>query len=133
MNEALSHAEAIDLLDSLGCIIDEYMQLYLHLLPKYNFDDQLYNYLYDILYEQLYLVYDIDHDKLIYNIINKALNIYYKYVMPRRSYSNTFITKQKNTLKLTEQLNYLRNIPQPDQRTETWHKFRYNMITASNA
>ena len=133
MSILLSDEEQSDLLDSLGYIIDEYMQLYLHLLAKYNFDEQLYNYLYDILYEQLYLVYDNHLHALIHKSIMKALNIYYKHVMPRRSYSTTFITKQKNTLKLTKQLNYLRNIPQPDQRTETWHKFRYNMITASNA
>ena len=95
MNDLLTNDEQHDLLESLGCIIEHYMHLYLHLLAKYNFDEQLYNYLYDILYEQLYLVYDNHHHALIHSSIMKALNIYYKHVMPRRSYSTTFITKHK--------------------------------------
>ena len=44
MSNLLTNEEQIDLLDSLGCIIEDYMQLYLHLLPKYNFDEQLPNF-----------------------------------------------------------------------------------------
>ena len=95
MNDLLTNDEQTDLLDSLGSIIENYMQANPELLPKYNFDEQLYNYLYDILYEQLYLVYDNQHHVIIHTSIMKALNIYYKHVMPRRSYSTTFITKHK--------------------------------------
>ena len=133
MHTDLSDIEHVDLLESLDCLICEYMDTHLHLLAKYNFDQQLYTYLYDILYEQLFLVYDHHLPSLIHRAIQEALNIYYKHVMPRRSYSKTFITKTLHTNKLRKQIYYLRNIPQPDQRTETWHKFRYNMITASNA
>ena len=133
MHTDLSDIEHVDLLESLDCLICEYMDTHLHLLAKYNFDQQLYTYLYDILYEQLFLVYDHHLSSLIHRAIQEALNIYYKHVMPRRSYSKTFITKTLHTNKLRKQIHYLRNIPQPDQRTETWHKFRYNMITASNA
>ena len=133
MNEQLSENEDNDLLESLDFLIDDYMNCNLDLIAKYNFDEQLYGYLFKILYEQLFLVYDNSLNKLIHNKIQIALNIYYKHVMPRRSYSSTFITKLKDPAKITNQLTYLRNIPQPDQRTETWHKFRYNMITASNA
>jgi putative phage-type endonuclease len=33
---------------------------------------------------------------------------------------------------LKEKLEYLKQIPQPIQRTEEWYKFRHNLITASN-
>ena len=46
MNDVITNDEQADLVESLGCIIENYMQLYLALLPKYNFDEQLYNYLY---------------------------------------------------------------------------------------
>lgn len=133
MQLTLSDNEHADILESLDCLISEYMDKHLYLLAKYNFDQQLYNYLYDILYEQLFLVYDHHLPSLIHRVIQEALNIYYKHVMPRRSYSKTFITKSLHTNDIRKQIHYLRNIPQPDQRTETWHKFRYNMITASNA
>jgi putative phage-type endonuclease len=35
--------------------------------------------------------------------------------------------------KITQKINYLRNIPQPVQRTPEWYQFRHNLITASNA
>ena len=133
MNEQLSENEDNDLLESLDFLIDDYMNCNLDLLAKYNFDEQLYGYLFKILYEQLFLVYDNSLNKLIHTKIMVALNIYYKHVMPRRSYSTTFINKTKYPSQITNQLAYLRNLPQPDQRTEKWHKFRYNMITASNA
>ena len=34
---------------------------------------------------------------------------------------------------LTEKIEYLRNVPQPEQRTEEWYERRHNLITASNA
>ena len=30
-------------------------------------------------------------------------------------------------------IDFLRNIPQPTQRTEAWYEFRHNLITASSA
>ena len=32
-----------------------------------------------------------------------------------------------------DKLNYLRNIYQPEQRSDEWYNFRNNLITASNA
>jgi putative phage-type endonuclease len=34
---------------------------------------------------------------------------------------------------IEEKINYLRQIPQPEQRTPEWYQFRWNLITASNA
>ena len=42
-------------------------------------------------------------------------------------YKNNIINKN------SEKINYLRNIPQPVQRTPEWYQFRHNLITASNA
>ena len=129
----INDEEYYELLDSLNCLIHDFIDTNLHLLSKYNFDDNLYEYLYCILYEQLVIIYEDQVHQIIRKAIHEALNIYYKHIMPRRSYSKTFIAKYVNPTQITQQINYLRNIPQPDQRTETWHKFRYNMITASNA
>lgn len=47
------------------------------------------------------------------------------------------IQSNKWTLKdipnLTSKIQYLKDLPQPQQRTEEWYKYRYNLITASNA
>jgi putative phage-type endonuclease len=34
---------------------------------------------------------------------------------------------------IEEKINFLRQIPQPEQRTPEWYQFRWNLITASNA
>jgi putative phage-type endonuclease len=41
--------------------------------------------------------------------------------------------KNYNDKIINEKLNYLRNIYQPEQRTDEWYNFRNNLITASNA
>ena len=133
MIQSITEEDSIELIQSLEYLIDDFIENNINHLSNYKFDECIYNYLYDILYEQLVLVYDNQLNRIIHSHISQALNIYYKHVMPRRSYSKTFITKSTNTQQLTKQLNYIRNIPQPDQRTELWHRFRYNMITASNA
>jgi putative phage-type endonuclease len=33
---------------------------------------------------------------------------------------------------IQSQIDYLRNLPQPTQRTDEWYKFRHNLLTASN-
>ena len=42
------------------------------------------------------------------------------------------ITNDENVRFITEQLKYLKNIPQAKQKTLEWYQFRYNLITASN-
>ena len=54
--------------------------------------------------------------------------------MPWRSYPTTYIRKNKPNIDiLKSKLTYLKNIYQPEQRTEDWYKFRHNLITASSA
>lgn len=66
-------------------------------------------------------------------IIEHAKNDFSKDVMPPRSYDNTIILGPPDYDYIKEQLNVLRNKPQPVQRTKEWYKFRHNLITASNA
>jgi putative phage-type endonuclease len=61
--------------------------------------------------------------------INKVFNNYYKNDMPCRSHKNNRSRKIPNLSKIY----IIRNIPQPPQRTEAWYRFRYDLITASNA
>ena len=76
-----------------------------------------------------------------------ALDVFYIQIMPKRSQSTKLLkTKNKQppspkknvkmsaeTLSLQETLTYLKSMPQPEQRTPEWYKYRHNLITASNA
>jgi putative phage-type endonuclease len=63
--------------------------------------------------------------------IEEAIQHYFTYVMPRRSYQSSFTFGNKDLEKIEQKLEYIRSKPQPAQRTEDWYKFRHNLITAS--
>lgn len=67
------------------------------------------------------------------DIIEHAKNDFFKDVMPPRSYPDTIILGPPDYDYIKEQINVLRNKPQPVQRTKEWYEFRHNLITASNA
>lgn len=67
------------------------------------------------------------------DIIEKANNDFFKQIMPPRSYPDAIILDEPDKEYVSRQLNFLRNKPQPEQRTKEWYEFRYNLITASNA
>jgi len=77
-------------------------------------------------------------------ILSDAFNIYFETFYQGRSNSmfpitetneiiQTNIIVPENTNILTQKIEYLRSIPQPEQRTPEWYSFRHNLITASNA
>ena len=78
-----------------------------------NMSDDEYEIIYNIIYEIVYSFFDI-----------------YSYKFPHRSLSS-YINKP-NFESIESQLECLRNIPQPKQRTEEWYEFRHQHLTASN-
>ena len=64
--------------------------------------------------------------------INRAMNLFYKHIAPRRSYLTTFIRVKPNIEKMKTKIMYLKDIPQPVQRTPEWYEFRSKCLTASN-
>ena len=55
-------------------------------------------------------------------------------IVPRRSFAHSLRPLSNYKIrKLEQQITILRNIPQPQQRTEEWYNSRHNMITASSA
>tara|TARA_Y100000996_G_scaffold369507_1_gene316524 strand:+ start:10199 stop:11539 length:1341 start_codon:yes stop_codon:yes gene_type:complete len=65
-------------------------------------------------------------------ILKLSMNYYFSYFYPCRSYPNTIILKKPNNNIIKNKIDYLKNIPQPEQRTNEWYLFRYNLLTASN-
>jgi putative phage-type endonuclease len=68
--------------------------------------------------------------------MEEAWDIFFNSFMPYRSYSSSIILS-KLTIEYLEHikrhLDYVRAIPQPEQRTKEWYILRHNLITASNA
>jgi len=94
--------------------------------------------------EHIELNEDIEDD--MNDILADSFNIYFETFYQGRSQSMLPILeiietetkellesdKQNNNI-LQEKIDYLRSLPQPDQRTPEWYSFRHNLITASNA
>ena len=67
------------------------------------------------------------------NVINICLKEYFDTILPPRSYPDTCIMRLPNLEETKKNIDYLQSIPQEEQRTPGWYKFRYNLITASAA
>ena len=81
---------------------------------------------------QLQPLFDFEIDELIEKATEEAVILFHTYICPRRSYPNTFIRRKPNIEKMSLIIDYLRNVPQPEQRTEEWYLFRHKYLTASN-
>ena len=68
-------------------------------------------------------------------VVDYVWDIFSTTVITERSNHNTDIFDAKDTDHdfITKQIEKLRSIPQPTQRTDEWYKFRHTLITASNA
>jgi putative phage-type endonuclease len=68
-------------------------------------------------------------------LVEKVMSVFYRYISPRRSYKTTFVFKpaSKNRLeKISKKIDFLKSIPQAQQRTKEWYDARSNYLTASN-
>ena len=78
----------------------------------------------DIILEELSLLIDNEDDFLIENI-----NYFFDFINTERQSLWSFEKIQYNA---DELINIVENKDQPEQRTDKWYKYRYNMLTASS-
>ena len=71
--------------------------------------------------------------KMLENYLKMGLSFVFKYVIPKRSYNKSYIRSNKiNYVKIDNQLEKLKSIIQPEQRSDEWYIFRNSTLTASN-
>jgi len=133
----------LDLIETALHLMEEYILDNPTAITEPDFNETLLEEIKDIFYiqfEDLILKDDYVEDDLDY-ILVEALNIYISTFHTERSMSEKEVTKpdfvntatNENNDLLEEKISALKNIPQPTQRTDEWYKFRWNLITASNA
>lgn len=114
----------------------EFIDEYVRENPLLFSNPYFHEYIDDVVREHLLLLLDgneLDDDNIIDSIIHYTQELYFKQAHPMRHYEKSFIRKKPNKMIIKKKIDYLQNIPQPEQRTEEWYQFRYNLITASNA
>lgn len=134
----ISEKDKEDLLETTKDLMIDYVETETLTYAKQSFHEDMLNNVGLLLEEQLNTLYEEDTleeyevNKLIDECLKKAYRYVYSYVSPRRSYDGTGVRKPPNPEKMTIKINELKNKPQPDQRTNEWYEFRYNLLTASS-
>lgn len=139
---SITEDEIIDLTTTTYDMISQYLNENILLLSSEKFYINMIMYITEILYTDVTI--NIDDDCLeVDNTVFEELKEFVEQTVdvfldiceiPRRSQvhdNNHKLSRVKcneMNLKITE----LQNIIQPEQKTEEWYKFRYNLITASN-
>lgn len=134
--DILSSDDQLSIYESIYGMFDEYMENHLMNMKLMSFDESVMSYIMEnieMLIEQTLNNVDIEVYKPILDDIYKhARKDYFTNFIPPRSYPTTFIRRKPNIESMTQIIEHLRNKPQPDQRTDAWYKFRYNLLTASS-
>ena len=147
----------LDFVELVLYLMDEYMDENPTIISEPDFEDILLEDIRDIVYCQMeeYISLDEFLEDDIDDLLEEILNIYVilfqkerTSIQPDDSSSNETNILNENSIVnkediieeniieediIAEKINYLRNIPQPVQRTPEWYEFRHNLITASNA
>ena len=130
----LHNKEKEDLQERILKLIYEFMSNNPHIIADENFDSLLQEYLEE---EVSILIENVEINEVfleeLEELVEESIGIYFSTIEEPRSFSSSEIIKDPNITYVNNQLNYLRNLPQPVQRTPEWYTCRHNLITASNA
>lgn len=115
-------------------LMEEYTSENIEELMEENFEETFLNEIFELVLSTFGSEIQFYHYGECKEKIEEIAEIFHQTFMPPRSYDNSIILNERvNLREITERLNILRSMPQPDQRTAEWYAFRHNLITASNA
>lgn len=130
----------LDLIETALHLMEEYMEENPTAITEPDFHETLLEEIKEMFYiqmeDQILESHYIEDD--MNELLEEAFNIFITTFYTERStlYENNITQTEENTYisDMNEtKINFLREIPQPVQRTPEWYKFRWNLITASNA
>ena len=126
---ALPDCDYNELIETSLMLIEDLIHDDPFIFAQPNFHDYLF-YHTSILIQQC--IDDYDLHEIVEIAIEDAIQLSDIIVAPLRSYPYSFIISAPNIEKMSEQITYLENIPQPEQRTNEWYLFRHKYLTASS-
>ena len=121
-----------DLFESICLLTDAYIHANIQQYIQPNFHAQAVKAIIDTCIHTCIDV-DLDLSAFIEKEVERGIALFYKHIAPPRSSGPSFIRLNKPCLAvLQKKVQYLQEIPQPEQRTTAWYEFRYKHLTASN-
>lgn len=131
-SDVINEDDYLHILELTGELIHEYVTSDYLKISEPSFHNELYNDISEEVMNQIKDAYSDDIEVELATIIEEAIKIYFTYVIPRRSYMNSEVYGHLDIDKMSKKLEYLTNVPQPDQRTDEWYRFRHKHLTASS-
>jgi putative phage-type endonuclease len=131
--EELTEDEAMEIYDTCIHLMEEYIEHHSYLISDPDFHDIFYDDIEELIFNSFFIDFIDEFEYKLIEIIETAFDDFFEDYMPIRSYDDTYILYEPDYQYVDAQLKYLKNIPQPAQRTKEWYEFRQNLITASNA
>jgi putative phage-type endonuclease len=127
--------ESLELYQMCIYLMEEFINDYPTIITEQEFDDMFDESIEELMHShfEFDICYTDDAEDEMNEIIEQAKADFFTHYIQPRSYADTLILENPNFVYIKEQLNVLRNKPQPAQRTKEWYEFRHNLITASNA
>lgn len=130
----------IQFIEAALLIMDTYIEENPTAVSEPDFYDSFVDSVKELFFVQLedHIVLNEDIEDDMNDILADAFDIYFETFYQDRSKSMLPISEtneinvQTNNI-IQQKIDYLRSIPQPEQRTPEWYSFRHNLITASNA
>jgi putative phage-type endonuclease len=127
----------IDFLETAFELMDYYLKNNPTVISEPDFYEEFYEDVCDFLliqFEDQFLFDDSIEDEFLL-VLDDIFTIYIDTFVVDRSNFETTAENNNNitTEQIENQINYLRSVPQPVQRTKEWYEKRHTLITASNA
>jgi putative phage-type endonuclease len=126
--------DMLEFTNSLYLEMDEYLKTEMIRFSNPKFMEQMTEYITHIFHHLLFdanLCDDEDYDE-IYDYVEDLVEVYLDmYEIPPRSSFNSS-NEPCNLIEIAQQIDKLKNMYQPRQKTLEWYKYRYDLITASN-
>ena len=121
-----------DFKESIIYFIQDYLKSNPREYEEYNFEKNVYDNIYTIILNTY--GYDIvDSINLSIDVIIKeCIELYFLIYDNPRSFKKTFIIKNPDIDYVESIFEKIKKKEQPDQRTDEWYNFRWNMLTASS-
>ena len=128
---------ALQFIETIFFLLDEYITENPKAVSEPDFYDECKDIIQELIIipweQEINLFEDIEEELDIF--IDEAIELYFNSFFTSRSFQTTFTNalSYEYCKLIEEKLIYLRNKPQPVQRTQAWYEFRHKLITASNA
>ena len=121
-----------DFKESIMYFIQDFLKSNPRLYEEYNFEKNLYDNIYSIILNT-YGCDIVDSINLSIDVlIKECIDLYFLIYDNPRSYKNTFIISKPDIKDVNSVFEKIKSKVQPDQRTDEWYDFRWNMLTASS-